>query len=81
MAKSGKLEIVIMPIVVQIDKLALVLEENDDVDSRRSTSSAQHLLVHQKAVVMDLLRRLVYVKLSPLTISYLFEVQLFRLDS
>ncbi|KAJ0790193.1 putative UHRF1-binding protein [Helianthus annuus] len=41
MAKSGKLEIVIMPIVVQIDKLALVLEENDDVDSRRSTSSAQ----------------------------------------
>ncbi|KAJ0765700.1 putative UHRF1-binding protein [Helianthus annuus] len=49
MAKSGKLEIVlpylsnvqIMPIVVQIDKLDLVLEENDDVDSRRSTSSAQ----------------------------------------
>ncbi|MFS7972148.1 hypothetical protein Hanom_Chr09g00841341 [Helianthus anomalus] len=46
MATSGKLEIVllylsnvhIMPIVVQIDKLALVLEENDDVDSRRSTS-------------------------------------------
>ncbi|XP_035843063.1 uncharacterized protein LOC110923111 isoform X1 [Helianthus annuus] len=41
MAKSGKLEIVIMPIVVQIDKLALVLEENDNVDSHRSTSSAQ----------------------------------------
>ncbi|MFS7894725.1 putative UHRF1-binding protein [Helianthus anomalus] len=49
MAKSGKLEIVlpylsnvqIMPIVVQIDKLDLVLEENDDVDSRRSTNSAQ----------------------------------------
>ncbi|KAI3717883.1 hypothetical protein L1987_69791 [Smallanthus sonchifolius] len=49
MAKSGKLEIVlpflsnvqIMPIVVQIDKLDLVLEENDDLDSRRSTSSAQ----------------------------------------
>ncbi|MFS7934443.1 putative UHRF1-binding protein [Helianthus anomalus] len=31
MAKSGRLEIVIMPIVVQIDKLALVLEENDGI--------------------------------------------------
>ncbi|KAK9072288.1 hypothetical protein SSX86_008721 [Deinandra increscens subsp. villosa] len=49
MAKSGKLEIVlpylsnvqIMPIVVQIDKLDVVLEENDDLDSHRSTSSAQ----------------------------------------
>ncbi|KAL8226492.1 hypothetical protein R6Q57_016324 [Mikania cordata] len=49
MAKAGKLEIVlpylsnvqIMPIVVQIDKLDVVLEENDDLDSHRSTSSAQ----------------------------------------
>ncbi|KAI7737696.1 hypothetical protein M8C21_011868, partial [Ambrosia artemisiifolia] len=49
MAKSGKLEIAlpylsnvqIMPIVVQIDKLDLVLEENDEVDSRRSKSSAK----------------------------------------
>ncbi|CAI9261166.1 unnamed protein product [Lactuca saligna] len=49
MAKSGKLEIVLPylsnvqlePIVVMIDKLDAVLEENDDLDARRSTSSAQ----------------------------------------
>ncbi|KAK2984790.1 hypothetical protein RJ640_004615, partial [Escallonia rubra] len=48
-AKVGKLEIVlpyvsnvqVEPIVVQIDRLDLVLEENDDFDSSRSTSSAQ----------------------------------------
>ncbi|KAL4572224.1 hypothetical protein LXL04_018994 [Taraxacum kok-saghyz] len=48
-AKVGKLEIMLPylsnvqlePIVVVIDKLDAVLEENDDVDARRSTSSAQ----------------------------------------
>ncbi|XP_057506904.1 uncharacterized protein LOC130790055 isoform X1 [Actinidia eriantha] len=48
-AKVGKLEIMlpsvsnvqIEPIVVQIDRLDLVLEENDDLDVSRSTSSAQ----------------------------------------
>ncbi|KAI3688559.1 hypothetical protein L2E82_46209 [Cichorium intybus] len=49
MAKSGKLEIMLPylsnvqlePIVVVIDKLDAVLEETDDLDARRSTSSAQ----------------------------------------
>lgn len=48
-AKVGKLEIMlpsvsnvqIEPIVVQIDRLDLVLEENDDMDACKSTSSAQ----------------------------------------
>ncbi|XVE80292.1 hypothetical protein DITRI_Ditri14bG0128300 [Diplodiscus trichospermus] len=48
-AKVGKLEIIlpyvsnvqIEPIVVQIDRLDLVLEENPDVDSPRSSSSSQ----------------------------------------
>lgn len=48
-AKVGKLEIMlpsvsnvqVEPIVVQIDRLDLVLEENDDLDACRSTSSAQ----------------------------------------
>ncbi|XP_027063939.2 uncharacterized protein [Coffea arabica] len=48
-AKVGKLEIVlpsvsnvqIEPIVVQIDRLDLVLEENDDIDAPTSSSSAQ----------------------------------------
>ncbi|XP_076889635.1 uncharacterized protein LOC143540469 [Bidens hawaiensis] len=48
-AKVGKLEIIlpyfsnvqVEPIVVQIDKLDLVLEENDDVDAYASTESAQ----------------------------------------
>ncbi|XWS27897.1 hypothetical protein CRYUN_Cryun25bG0019500 [Craigia yunnanensis] len=48
-AKVGKLEIIlpyvsnvqIEPIVVQIDRLDLVLEENPDVDSPRSSSSMQ----------------------------------------
>nr|GLL22599.1 uncharacterized protein LOC109188219 isoform X1 [Ipomoea trifida] len=47
-AKVGKLEIIlpsvsnvqIEPIVVQIDKLDIVLEENDDVDVQKSSSSA-----------------------------------------
>ncbi|XP_071692134.1 uncharacterized protein [Rutidosis leptorrhynchoides] len=49
MAKADKLDIVLPylsnvqlePIVLQIDKLDVVLEENDDLDSRRRTSSAQ----------------------------------------
>lgn len=48
-AKVGKLEIIlpylsnvqVEPIVVQIDKLDLVLEENDDLDAYKSTESAQ----------------------------------------
>ncbi|KAE8667315.1 hypothetical protein F3Y22_tig00112416pilonHSYRG00055 [Hibiscus syriacus] len=48
-AKVGKLEIIlpyvsnvqVEPIVVQIDRLDLVLEENSDVDSPRSSSSMQ----------------------------------------
>ncbi|KAK1440012.1 hypothetical protein QVD17_05837 [Tagetes erecta] len=48
-AKVGKLEIIlpyfsnvqVEPIVVQIDKLDLVLEENDDLDTYGSTDSAQ----------------------------------------
>ncbi|OMP04511.1 UHRF1-binding protein 1-like protein [Corchorus olitorius] len=48
-AKVGKLEIIlpyvsnvqVEPIVVQIDRLDLVLEENPDVDSPRSSSSTQ----------------------------------------
>ncbi|KAI3753873.1 hypothetical protein L2E82_25937 [Cichorium intybus] len=48
-AKVGKLEIILPylsnvqvdPIVVQIDKLDLVLEENDDLDAYKSTDSAQ----------------------------------------
>ncbi|KAL4554897.1 hypothetical protein LXL04_037506 [Taraxacum kok-saghyz] len=48
-AKVGKLEIIlpylsnvqVEPIVVQIDKLDLVLEENDDLDAYKSTDSAQ----------------------------------------
>ncbi|KAF5948784.1 hypothetical protein HYC85_014741 [Camellia sinensis] len=48
-AKVGKLEIMlpsvsnvqIEPIVVQIDRLDLVLEENDDMDACKNTSSAQ----------------------------------------
>nr|XP_043620490.1 uncharacterized protein LOC122592352 [Erigeron canadensis] len=48
-AKLGKLEIIlpylsnvqVEPIVVQIDKLDLVLEENDDLDAYKSTDSAQ----------------------------------------
>nr|XP_018629128.1 uncharacterized protein LOC104104710 [Nicotiana tomentosiformis] len=47
-AKVGKLEIIlpsvsnvqIEPIVVQIDRLDLVLEERDDIDTSRSSSSA-----------------------------------------
>ncbi|XP_024976311.1 uncharacterized protein LOC112514213 [Cynara cardunculus var. scolymus] len=49
MAKLGKLEIVLPylsnvqlePIVLQIDKLDVVLEENDDLEARRSTRRAQ----------------------------------------
>ncbi|PWA56832.1 hypothetical protein CTI12_AA415010 [Artemisia annua] len=48
-AKVGKLEIIlpylsnvqVEPIVVQIDKLDLVLEENDDLDAYKSTDSPQ----------------------------------------
>ncbi|GKE76141.1 UHRF1-binding protein 1-like protein, partial [Tanacetum coccineum] len=56
MAKSGKLEIVlpylsnvqVEPIIVHMDKLDVVLEETDDLNARRSMSSAQAALSSSK---------------------------------